>query len=81
MSYILQVGAFKNEANAKTLVDRLRPLEIGRIYFRKEGTLIRVYAGPYLTQDGAETAQARIFRQLSLKSQIEIYDVREHGKS
>lgn len=80
-SFILQVGAFKNRENAQALQLKLEALEIGRVYLRTEESLTRVYVGPLLDRTTAESAATAIQTQLSLKAQIEQYDVREHGQT
>ena len=79
-SFILQVGAFKNRENAQALQAKLEALDIGRVYLRTEESLTRVYVGPFLDRITAESAANKIQTQLSLKAQIEQYDVREHGQ-
>jgi cell division septation protein DedD len=80
-SFILQVGAFKNRENAKTLQAKLEALDIGDVYLRSEESLTRVYVGPLLDRSRAEAASGTIQTKLSLKAQIKQYDVREHGQS
>ena len=80
-SFILQVGAFKNRDNAKSLRDKLAALEIGRVYLRVEELFTLVYVGPLLDRASAKAAAASIQTKLSLKAQIKQYDVREHGQS
>lgn len=80
-SFILQVGAFKNRENAQALQAKLEALDIGREYLRTEESLTRVYVGPFLDRITAESAANKIQTQLSLKAQIEQYDVREHGQT
>ena len=80
-SFILQVGAFKNRENAQALQLKLEALDIGRVYLRTEKSLTRVYVGPLLNRITAESASNTIETQLSLKAQIEQYDVREHGQT
>ncbi len=80
-SFILQVGAFQNRQNAQTLQLKLEALDIGRVYLRTEESLTRVYVGPLLDRTTAESAVITIETQLSLKAQIEQYDVREHGQT
>lgn len=80
-SFIIQVGAFKNRDNAKALQTKLEVLDVGRVYLRTEGSLTRVYVGPLLDRATAEAASRTIQTELSLKAQIEQYDVREHGQT
>lgn len=80
-SYVLQVGAFKNRENAQALVDKLSPLDVGRVYVRTEADLTRVYVGPILSREAADQAADRIRTQLSLSPQVKQYDVREDGQS
>ncbi|MEC8693816.1 MAG: SPOR domain-containing protein [Pseudomonadota bacterium] len=80
-SFILQVGAFKNRENAQALQLKLEALDIGRVYLRTEESLTRVYVGPLPNRTTARSAANAIQTQLSLKAQIEQYDVREHGKT
>ena len=80
-SFILQVGAFRNRENAQALQLKLESLDIGRVYLRTEESLTRVYVGPLLDRITAESAANAIQKQLSLKAQIERYDVREHGQT
>jgi len=80
-SFVLQVGAFKNRDNAQALVDKLTPLDVGRVYLRGEAELTRVYVGPLLDRAAAERAAAVIQKQLSLSPQVKQYDVREDGQS
>ena len=79
-SFILQVGAFKNYDNAKSLQNKLIALQLGRVYLRAEKLLTLVYVGPLLVRTSAEAAVASIQAKLSLKAQIKQYDVREHGQ-
>ena len=80
-SFVLQVGAFKNQENAKSLQGKLVALKIGRVYLRTEQSYTRVYVGPLLDRASAESAAASIYARLSLKVQVKQYDVREHGQS
>ena len=80
-SFIIQVGAFKNRDNAKALQTKLEVLDVGRVYLRTEESLTRVYVGPLLDRATAEAASRTIQTELSLKAQIEQYDVREHGQT
>lgn len=80
-SFVLQVGAFKNRDNAQALVDRLVPLEVGRVYLRTESELTRVFVGPFLDRATAESAVKTVKNRLSLDPQIKPYDVREDGES
>ncbi len=79
-SFILQIGAFKNRENAQALRAKLESLEVGRVYLRSEDALTRVYVGPQLDRASAEKVLSKIQTQLSLKAQIKVYDVREHGQ-
>lgn len=79
-SFILQIGAFKNRENAQALRAKLEALEVGRVYLRTEDGLTRVYVGPQLDRASAEKVLSKIQTQLSLKAQIKLYDVREHGQ-
>ena len=73
-------GAFKNRENAQALQLKLkRPYRA--VYLRTEESLTRVYVGPLLNRITAESAANTIETQLSLKAQIEQYDVREHGQT
>ncbi len=80
-SFVLQLGAFKNRANAQALADRVTFLDVGRAYIRVDGELSKVYVGPYVNRESAETAQKSIATQLSVSPQIKPYDVREDGQS
>ena len=80
-SFILQVGAFQNRENARALQLKLEALDIGRVYLSTEESLTRVYVGPLLDRTTAESAATAIETQLSLKAEIEQYDVREHGQT
>ncbi len=46
-SFVLQVGAFQERDNAQALVERLTPLDVGRVYLRTESALTRVFVGPF----------------------------------
>jgi len=80
-SFVLQVGAFKKAENAQALQTKLNALDVGRVYLRTEDSLTRVYVGPLLNRAIAEEAAKTIQTKLSLQTQVEQYDVREHGKS
>lgn len=80
-SFVLQVGAFQNRDNAQALVERLTPLDVGRVYLRTESSLTRVFVGPFLDQGSAEQAVSVVRDRLSLDPQIKPYDVREDGES
>ena len=79
-SFIIQVGAFKNYDNAKSLKDKLTALQVGRVYLRAEELLTLVFVGPLLVKSSAAATAALIQDKLSLKAQIKQYDVREHGQ-
>ena len=71
--YFIQAGAFKNEANADTLLKKIQGLEIdqnagiNRVY---NNGLHRLKLGPYDTKQGAEQAAASIRRQLNITTLI-----------
>ncbi len=80
-SFVLQVGAFQERDNAQALVERLTPLDVGRVYLRTESALTRVFVGPFLDRASAEQAVSVVKDKLSLDPQIKPYDVREDGES
>ncbi|MDB4021627.1 SPOR domain-containing protein [Litorivicinus sp.] len=79
-SFILQVGAFKDEKNAAVVIEKLNDLNLARVYQRSGSQFIKVYLGPFLNRAEAEKAIQIIKDRLSLKPRIKQYDVREDGK-
>ena len=79
-SFVLQVGAFKDEKNAAVVIQKLEVLNLARVYQRSGSPFIKVYLGPFLSRAEAENAVQIITNRLSLKPRIKQYDVREDGK-
>jgi len=71
--YFIQAGAFKNEANADTLMKKIQGLEIeqnagiNRVY---NNGLHRLKLGPYDSKEAAEEVAASIRRQLNIATII-----------
>lgn len=79
VSQVVQLGAFKERANADALASQVAALGVGRAYVRSEGSVHRVLMGPWVDQTDAEAAAARVAAALSLKPLLQRYDVRVHG--
>ena len=56
--YVVQVGAFANETNARDLQQRL--VRIGQEAFIEKGTLFLVRLGPFATRDQAVKARTEL---------------------
>ena len=71
--WAVQLGAFKSEAEANKLRDRVRGAGIAAFAERSgsgEQTLWRVRAGPYADRSGAETARTAIKTKLQTDGMI-----------
>lgn len=67
--YFIQAGAFKNEANAEALKDKIQALQIDQnagIYRVYNDGLHRLLLGPYDTKQAAEQIAADIRKQLNI---------------
>jgi len=73
IEYFIQAGAFKNEANADSLIKKIQGLEIeqnagiNKVY---NGGLHRLKLGPYETKKMAEQVAASIRKQLNISTII-----------
>lgn len=67
----VQVGAFRQQANAEELVDRLTNLGFAEVWSAKMGKVYRVYTGKYYFQDEAEELKELVreagFRDASVR--------------
>lgn len=62
--WVIQVGAYARQANARQALHRVQALGLGaQAYESRRGRLIRVRVGPYARQDEAEQAARRIRAQ------------------
>ena len=71
--WAVQLGAFKSEAEANKLRDRLRAASIATFVDRNgtgDQALWRVRAGPYADRSGAESARDGIDTKFKLKGMI-----------
>jgi len=71
--WAVQLGAFKSEAEANKLRDRVRTVSIASFVDRSgsgDQTMWRVRAGPYADRAGAETARATIKQKLQTEGMI-----------
>ena len=69
----MQLGAFKSEAEAGKLRDRLRGANIASFVDRTgsgDAQLWRVRAGPYADRNGAESARGTIKQKLKVDGMI-----------
>lgn len=76
--YAVQIGAFKNEDNAVSLVDTLK-VQGYNAYLKKDPSSLQaktpwnvVYAGPYSTQEDARKASADLSRNKFIKTPLVI---------
>jgi DedD protein len=71
--WAVQLGAFKSEAEANKLRDRVRTVNIASFVDRSgsgDQTLWRVRAGPYVDRAGAESARATLKQKLQTDGMI-----------
>ncbi len=71
--WAVQLGAFKSEAEANKLRDRVRTVSIASFVDRSgsgDETLWRVRAGPYADRSGAESARATLKQKLQTDGMI-----------
>jgi cell division septation protein DedD len=78
-SHVIQLGAFKDRANAESLQTRVDALDLGRVYVRSEGDVHRVLMGPWVDQTAAQTVATEVAKALSLTPLLQRFDVRMHG--
>jgi cell division septation protein DedD len=72
--YLLQVGSFRQRADARRFADRFRPLgmtpAIRAAAIAERGTWYRVYVGPFATKAEAEGARSKVNSQLKIQGLI-----------
>ena len=71
--WAVQLGAFKSEAEANKLRDRLRAVSIASFVDKSgsnDATLWRVRAGPYVDRSGADSARGAIKQKLKVDGMI-----------
>jgi DedD protein len=71
--WAVQLGAFKSEAEANKLRDRLRGANIASFIDKSgsaDATLWRVRAGPYADRGGADSARGTIKQKLKIDGMI-----------
>jgi cell division septation protein DedD len=78
-SHVIQLGAFKDRANAESLQTRVDALDLGRVYVRSEEDVHRVLMGPWVDQTAAQTVATEVAKALSLTPLLQRFDVRMHG--
>lgn len=78
-SHVIQLGAFKDRANAESLQARVDALGLGRVYVRSEGDVHRVLMGPWVEHAAAQTVASEVAKALSLTPLLQRFDVRTHG--
>jgi DedD protein len=72
-AWAVQLGAFKSEAEANKLRDRVKGISIAAFVDRTgsgEQTLWRVRAGPFVERSGAESARATVKQRLQTEGMI-----------
>lgn len=66
LGWVVQVGSFRQRANAINLRNRLRHLGY-TVFENKIGSFYRVHVGPESKRDQAQVVQAKLFAQQKLK--------------
>lgn len=69
-NWYIQVGAFKDSGNARTLGDLLRSKQLPLKIENSDSNLIRVLVGPYPTRNSAIQAQSTVQKTLALDESI-----------
>lgn len=72
-SYLVQLGSFGNGDNARTLRDRVREEGVKayvETFQRESDTLIRVFAGPFLSRDKAESVKKSLDQVFGLDTLV-----------
>ena len=72
-AWVVQLGSFGNEGNARRLRDKVIEMGFGahlQQFSSGDKTLTRVFSGPFVNRDDADEAKAKLDKKFGLKSLV-----------